>query len=91
MPELVDTSDDEGEPADNELANATDDAGGTEPSAKAEVPTDDVDCDELCAKAEAPTAGSDARGLGLDTIDGRGPTGSVRVRKRVHMAPGHTT
>ena len=73
MPELVDTSDDEGEPADKEPANPTDDAGGMEPSAKAEVPTDDVDGDELSAKAEA-TAGSDTRGLWLDTFDGRRST-----------------
>ena len=47
-----------------------------------------VDSDEPLAKAEttpvpvrAPVSGTDARGLGLETFEGRGPTGAVRVRK----------
>ncbi len=65
MPELGDgDSDDEGL-----LTDAYSDADN--PQTEADVP---------CAGAEAPTTGVDTRGFGWEALDGRGPTGAVRVR-----------
>ena len=53
-----------------------------------------ADSDEPLAKAEttpvparAPVTGTDTRGLGLETFEGRGPTGAVRVRRGSTRAP----
>ena len=59
-----DESDDEGLPTD---ADSNADNQPTE----ADVPS---------AGTVAPTTGVDTRGFGLETFDGRGPTGAVRVR-----------
>ena len=69
LPELVDTSDDEGPP-------------------RGQPPTDNLaDADELSEKAEVPPTRTDTMGLGLETFDGRGPSGVVRVREGSTMPP----
>ena len=65
MPELGETSADEGERS----------------------PADTAEADEPSAKAETLFAGADIRGEGLEAFDGRGPTGSARVRKGSAMPP----
>ncbi len=67
--DLADTSDDEGDAAE-----------ANEPSAGAEV-RPNAEETSPSAGAEAPTPGTDTRGLGLETIEGRGATGAVRIRK----------
>ncbi len=62
MPDLVDTSDDEG-----------DDAEADEPSAGAEArPNAEAEAEKPSVGAEAPPAGADTRGFGLETLDGHG-------------------
>ena len=63
------------------VAESSDDEDGQPPT------DDEAEAKTLSAKAEAPPTGTYTRWLGLDTFEGRGQQGAVRVRKRAHTAP----